>query len=220
MTYNKKQMQPLIDKFQINPETNKLFAKIIEMYDNQPNYQIWAVKGVFSQTFDFETLAKIHDWSVLNQTMIKSLEKKNIVSYSTKTAITQLLHEMTALDNVAIIKDIISHFNTDQRRMLTEAILPQEMNGLQAYQNPLVKEWGGIFAKFDRLPSSRKNNFYTKASGVRDTKELQSLIKDALEATYTWNKEDLLAYLENNTKDVEVVFNQGPYVSSVCLTST
>jgi hypothetical protein len=212
MTYNKKQMQPLIDKFQINPETNKLFAKIIEMYDNQPNYQIWAVKGVFSQTFDFETLAKIHDWSVLNQTMIKSLEKKNIVSYSTKTAITQLLHEMTALDNVAIIKDIISHFNTDQRRMLTEAILPQEMNGLQAYQNPLVKEWGGIFAKFDRLPSSRKNNFYTKASGVRDTKELQSLIKDALEATYTWNKEDLLAYLENNTKDVEVVFNQGPYV--------
>lgn len=212
MTYNKKQMQPLIDKFQINPETNKLFAKIIEMYDNQPNYQIWAVKGVFSQTFDFETLAKIHDWSVLNQTMIKSLEKKNIVSYSTKAAITQLLHEMTALDNVAIIKDIISHFNTDQRRMLTEAILPQEMNGLQAYQNPLVKEWGGIFAKFDRLPSSRKNNFYTKASGVRDTKELQGLIKDALEATYTWNKEDLLAYLENNTKDVEVVFNQGPYV--------
>ena len=51
MTYNKKQMQPLIDKFQINPETNKLFAKIIEMYDNQPNYQIWAVKGVWSRTW-------------------------------------------------------------------------------------------------------------------------------------------------------------------------
>ena len=35
MTYNKKQMQPLIDKFQINPETNKLFAKIIEMYEQR-----------------------------------------------------------------------------------------------------------------------------------------------------------------------------------------
>jgi hypothetical protein len=212
MTYNKKQMQPLIEKFQINPETNKLFAKIIEMYDNQPNYQIWAVKGVFSKTFDFETLAKIHDWSIINQTMIKSLEKKNIVSYSTKAAITQLLHEMTALDNVAIIKDIISHFNTDQRKMLTEAILPRELNGLEAYQDNNVKTWGSIFAKFDRLTSSRKNNFYTKASGIRDTTELQGLIKDALEATYTWNKEDLLAYIENNTKDVEVVFNQGPYV--------
>ena len=212
MTYNKKQMQPLIDKFQINPETNKLFAKIIEMYDNQPNYQIWAVKGVFSKTFDFETLAKIHDWSIINQTMIKSLEKKNIVSYSTKAAITQLLHEMTALDNVAIIKDIISHFNTDQRKMLTEAILPRELNGLEAYQDNNVKTWGSIFAKFDRLPSSRKNNFYTKASGIRNTTELQGLIKDALEATYTWNKDDLLAYIENNTKDVEIVFNQGPYV--------
>ena len=205
-------MQPLIDKFAINPETNKLFAKIIEMYDNQPNYQIWAVKGVFSQTFDFETLAKIHDWSVLNQPMIKNLEKKNIVSYSNKTAVTQLLREMKALDNVAIIKDIISHFNTDQRKMLTEAILPRELNGLEASHDSNVKTWGEIFSKFDRLPSSRKNNFYTKASGIRNVAELQELIKEALEATYQWNKEDLMAYLENNTKDVDVVFNQGPYV--------
>jgi hypothetical protein len=212
MTYNKKQMQPLIDKFQINPETNRLFCNIIEMFDNQPNYQIWAVKGVFGKTFEYETLAKIHDWAVLNQNLIKSLEKKNIVSYSTKAAISQLLHEMTALDNVAIIKDIISHFNTEQKKMLTEAILPRELNGLEAYNNSLVKTWGGIFTKFDRLPSSRKNNFYTKASGIRDVAELQGLIKDALEATYRWDKEDLLAYLENNTKDVEVVFNQGPYV--------
>ena len=212
MAYNKKQMQPLIDKFQINPETNKLFLKIIEMYDNQPNYQIWAVKGVFSKTFEFETLAKIHDWATLNQTMIKSLEKKNIVSYSTKAAIAQLMHEMKALDNVNIIKDIISHFNTDQRKLLTDAILPRELNGLEAHNDQKIKLWGDIFSKFDRLPSFRKNNFYTKASGIRDTEELMGLIKDALDATYSWNKEDLMAYLENNTKGVEVVFNQGPYV--------
>ena len=212
MTYNKKQMQPLIDKFQINPETNKLFINIIEMFDNQPNYQIWAVKGVFSKTFDYETLAKIHDWATVNQTMIKNLEKKNIVSYSNKTMIAQLLREMKALDNVSIIKDIISHFNTDQRRMLTAAIIPNELNGLEASHDANVTEWGKIFAKFNRLPSSRKNNFYTKASGVRDIDELQKLIKDALEATYTWDKEDLLAFVENNTKGCEIVFNQGPYV--------
>ena len=212
MTYNKKQMQPLIDKFQINPETNKLFINIIEMFDNQPNYQIWAVKGVFSKTFDYETLAKIHDWATVNQTMIKNLEKKNIVSYSNKTMIAQLLREMKALDNVSIIKDIISHFNTDQRRMLIAAIIPNELNGLEASHDTNVTEWGKIFAKFNRLPSSRKNNFYTKASGVRDINELQKLIKDALEATYTWDKEDLLAFVVNNTKGCEVVFNQGPYV--------
>ena len=212
MTYNKKQMQPLIDKFQINPETNRLFVNIIEMFDNQPNYQIWAVKGVFSKTFDYETLAKIHDWATTNQSMIKLLDKKNIVSYSTKTLITQLLREMNALDKVAIIKNIISHFNTEQRRMLTSAILPRELNGIEAHNDPLVKEWGGIFAKFNRLPSSRKNNFYTKASGVRDVQELQKLIKESIEATYTWTKEDFLAFLENNTKGCEIVFDQGPCV--------
>ena len=42
MTYNKKQMQPLIDKYGINPETNKLFIKVCEMFDGQSNYQIWS----------------------------------------------------------------------------------------------------------------------------------------------------------------------------------
>ena len=208
MNYNKKQMQPLIEKFQINPETNKLFIKIIEMFDNQPNYQIWAVKGVFNKTFDFETLSRIHDWVVLNQPMIKNLEKKNIVSYSTKAAITQLFHEMTALDNLAVIKDVISHFNTEQRKMLTESIIPEELNGLQAYQNTNVKKWGGILNKFNALPSFRKNNFYTKASGVRNAEELLDLISSAIEATYRWDKDDFLAYLKNNTRGVEVVFNK------------
>ena len=40
MAYNKKQMQPLIDKFQINPDTNKLFQSIVELFDGKPNYQI------------------------------------------------------------------------------------------------------------------------------------------------------------------------------------
>ena len=37
MNYSKKQLQPLIDKFQINPETNTLFISVLEMFDNQPN---------------------------------------------------------------------------------------------------------------------------------------------------------------------------------------
>jgi hypothetical protein len=56
MTYNKKQMQPLIDKYAINPETNKLFISVCEMFDGQPNYQIWAVKMIFSKTISSEEL--------------------------------------------------------------------------------------------------------------------------------------------------------------------
>ena len=70
MNYSKKQMKPLIDKFAINPETNKLFIKICEMFDGQPNYQLWAVKMVFSMALAFTDLEKIHDWIIKNSTSI------------------------------------------------------------------------------------------------------------------------------------------------------
>ena len=205
-------MQPLIDKFQINPETNKLFISVVEMFDGQPNYQIWAVKAIFSKVMTFNELTLIHDWAKKNQTMIKSLEKQNIVSYSSRPAIIQLQQEMRGIDMINIIKDIISHFNTDQRKILTESIMPTELKPIEAFKNQEIVKWADIFSKFNRLPSSRKNNFYTKASGIRNADELQQLIIECLEATYKWEKEDMLAFLENNAKDCEVVFNQGPYV--------
>jgi hypothetical protein len=212
MNYNKKQMQPLIDKYQINPEVNKLFANIIEMFDGQPNYQIWAVKGVFSHSMTIEELSLIHSWLEKNQTMIKNLEKKNIVSYSGRQAILQLQKEMRGIDMLNIIKDVISHFNTDQRKILTDSIVPTDIAPLAAFNSGTITKWADIFSKFSRLPSFRKNNFYTKASGIRDASTLQALIIECLEGTYTWNKEDMIAFLENNAKDCEIVFNQGPYV--------
>ena len=128
MIYNKKQMQPLIDKYAINPETNKLFTKVCEMFDGKPNYQIWAVKMIFSKSMTMEELEIIHHWATNNQTLVKSLEKQNIVSYSTKNAISQLFKEMEGLDNLSIIKNAISHFNTDQRKMLTSSLQKFFMN--------------------------------------------------------------------------------------------
>ena len=126
MTYNKKQMQPLIDKYAINPETNKLFISICEMFDIQPNYQIWAVKMIFSKTMEIEQLETIHEWVSKNQTMVKLLEKQNIVSYSTKPLISQLFKEMQGLDKLSIVKNAINHFNTEQRKMLSENLLTKE----------------------------------------------------------------------------------------------
>ena len=94
MTYNKKQMQPLIDKYGINPETNKLFIKVCEMFDGQSNYQIWAVRMIFSQSMTFEELERIHNWIASNSNLINKLEKKNVVSYSNKSGIAQLLKEI------------------------------------------------------------------------------------------------------------------------------
>ena len=212
MTYNKKQMQPLIDKYAINPETNKLFASVCEMFDGQPNYQIWAVKMIFSKSMTIEQLEAIHEWATNNQTLVKSLEKQNIVSYSTKNAISQLFKEMEGLDNLSIIKNTISHFNTDQRKMLTSSLLPKEYTAMEGYSNTNVKKWAEIFRKFNRLPFDRKNKFYSNCSKLRDLNDLQHAIVTCLEATYEWNKEDLLAYVANVTTDCEVVLNNGNFV--------
>ena len=48
MTYSKRAMQPLIDKYQINPETNKLFINVIVIFYVYPNYHLCALNVIFS----------------------------------------------------------------------------------------------------------------------------------------------------------------------------
>lgn len=214
MTYNKKQMQPLIDKYGINPETNKLFIKTCELFDGKSNYQIWAVKMIFSQIISFDDLVKIHDWITNNSNLITKLEKQNIVAYSSKSNISQLFKEIEGLERVTFVKNIISHFNTEQRRMLTESILPRDYKPLEAYNDSKIHKWYEVFKTFNKKPMGIKNKFYSTCSALKTPESLHQAILDCLNQSYNWKegKEDLLAYIEHNTKDCEVVFNEGPCV--------
>ena len=212
MTYNKKQMQPLIDKYAINPETNKLFINVCEMFDNQPNYQIWAVKMIFSKVLDIEQLETIHNWATKNQGLVKMLAKQNIVSYSNKTSIAQLFNEMDGLDNISLVKNTINHFNTEQRKMLNESIFTKDFTAIEGYTNNTIKKWASIFKKFNRLPLDRKNKFYSNCSRLKNCNSLLTAIEESINETYEWNKEDFLAFLANNASDCEVVLDNGSYV--------
>jgi len=208
MTYNKKQINPLIDKFQINPETNKLFISIMEMFDGQPNYQSWAVKVIFSQVIDFNKLKEIHDWIVDNQGAISKLEKKNIVSYNSKKSIEQLEKEMKGINMVSFIKNIISHFNTEQKKLLTKEFFKGELTPLQAYSNSFIKEWYGILKAFNKKPMARKNNFYSTCSAFKNAPQIMAAIKDCLKEEYSWELEDFMSFVDYNTKDCDVVFSK------------
>lgn len=208
MAYNKKQMKPLIDKFQINPETNKLFISTTDLFDGQPNYQIWAVKMIFSQTMSYDELVEIKNWIDANQSSIVKLDKKNIVSYSSKSAIDQLKREMVGLDKINLIKDVISHFNTDQRKMLTDTVFTKDFTPLEAFRDTNLNAWYELLSAFNKKPSNRKNKFYSTCSAVKNMDNLRKLIIDCLQETYEWNKEDLLAFVEHNAKDCEVIFDK------------
>lgn len=209
MAYNKKQMKPLIDKYQINPETNKLFITITDMFDGQPNYQIWAVKMIFSLCMTMETLKQIKEWVDNNQASIVKLDKKNIVSYSSKTAIGLLLKEMEGLDKMNFIKFVVNHFNTDQRKMLNDKIFTKDFTPIEAYASRDITHWYDVLKSFNKKPMDRKNRFYSSCSAVKDINTLERLILDCLKESYVWEKDDLLAFVEHNTKDCEVIFDNG-----------
>lgn len=212
MTYNKKQMQPLIDKYQINPETNKLFKSIVEMFDGQTNYQNWAVKMVFSQAMTFDDLKNVKKWIGENQNSISKLEKQNIVSYSNKTNFAQLKKEMVGVEMITFIKNIISHFNTEQKRILTNELFDKDYKPLEAYNNANLKKWYKIFKAFNKKSMDRKNNFYSTCSAFRNASDILTAIEGCLSEEYEWDKEDFLAFLEHNCSDCEIVHNEGSIV--------
>ena len=208
LNYSKKQIQPLIEKYAINAETNTTFARIINMFDGQPNYQLWGVKVVFSKAIKVEELESIKNWAEVNPSLIKQLSKNgNIICYSTASDFATLRKEMDGLCKIAFVKGVISRFNTDQRKILTEEIAPDSFNGLTCDSSSKFKEWFTLFDKFNKLSANTKTKVIGRMSAVRNVSEIKTLINQALQEKYAWNKEDLLSFVANNTPDCDVVFN-------------
>lgn len=204
MTTLTKEIKGLIEKFSINPETNVAFADIMDAFDGAPNYQAWGIRLVFSDVITCDELKTIANWVHQNPQLISSLSKKNVVAY-TKKNIHTLFSEMTFLSKDKLIRDVISHFNTTQRRLLTE------------WYKDHMNDFDGIFkifSSFNKLTADRKQKFYTTCSAVYDSTMLIRLLKDCLTETYNWllGKDDLLRYIEANTSDCDVVYNEGNIV--------
>ena len=208
LNYSKKQIQPLIDKYAINAETNTTFARIIKMFDGQPNYQLWGVKVVFSKATKIEELESIKRWADENPSLIKQLSKNgNIICYSTASDFSTLRTETDGLCKIAFVKNIISRFNTDQRKILTEAITPDKFNGLTCHTDKNFSKWFNLFSKFNKLSANTKTKVIGRMSAERDVKVIERLLNESLKEKYNWNREDLLSFVSNNTPTCDVIFD-------------
>ena len=208
LNYSKKQINPLIEKYAINPETNTTFARVIKMFDGQPNYQLWGVKVVFSKAVKIEELETIKDWADENPNLIKSLRKNgNLICYSSQSDFSTLRAETNGLCKIAFVKSIISRFNTDQRKILTEEIAPDSFDGITCLSNSKFNEWFTLLSKFNRLSANTKTKVISRMSAERNVLNIKALLNQALLEKYSWNKEDLLSFVANNTPNAEVIFN-------------
>lgn len=207
--YSKKQITPLLEKFNINPETNTMFNHIINMFAGQTIYQIWAIKSVFGKKATIEDIEAIKSWADNNQTHIKLLIKQNIVSYNNTTEFGQLFKEMHGIDMILAVKSTVDKFNTAQRKMLNDEIAKcNVVNGIDAQKSSSFKSWYELFKKFEGIVSSRKGLFIKKASAYTNIDSLRKGIEDTLIASYDWDKDDLLSFVERNTPDCKVVYNK------------
>lgn len=212
--FSKKQLKPLMDKFGID-ENNETFKAVIELFDNQTDYQIWSLKAIFTSATTFTDVRTFKQWADENQPMIKLLSKGNLVAYKTSSDFNMLKTEMNGLTKYKVVNESINNFNTTQRHMLRENLLPNTDENINAFalgQSPILNEWYEVFVKFNRLPINRKKKFWSTSSAVYDLNTLKQLIKDCLAQSYEWNKEDLLQFVANNTPDCEIVWNEGDIV--------
>lgn len=213
-TYRKKMMEPIITKFRINPETNTDFQQIVDLFGDQPNYQEWAVKMYFTKSASMTMLAAIKDFTVRFSSQIKSLSEQNIVAYSSKAKIQSLLKEMNGIALISFLKEEFAKFNTEQKNMLNRKFLDPMPTPLQASTSGEIKAVVAMFKKIDELPSSRRKNFWTNCSALKNIDSLVAAIRDAPSNDYLWEKEDFLYFMKNN-KDVsgcEVIVDNGNVV--------
>lgn len=212
INYSKKQINPLIEKYGIDVENNVVFKTIISMFNGATNYQIWAIKAIFEKAVDINTLNQIAEWGRQNGDDIKHLMRGNIVSYKTKEEIATLLEEMNGLDELRCVRNIVNKFNTRQRDMLREAAFGRIENGLSVRTSTNFKKWAKVLKSMDKLSKHRKEKLISTSSAIDDINFLYVHIERALNATYDWDREDMLSFMERNANDCTVVYDNNNVV--------
>lgn len=211
LNYSKKQVKPLIEKYSINVETDPDFHQIITLFDGQTTYHLWAIKLFYDNVCSLDVLNRIKMWTDVYKNEIKNLIKKNVTAYVTSNDIRLLFDEMRGLEYIKTIRDGASQFNTDQKKIFIDTLLKNPCgiayNGNDVIKSGVQEYWAKLFTSISRLPQIRKEKLISTSSALRDIKELKSHIENALTATYEWNREDLLVYVENNTPDCGIVFD-------------
>lgn len=212
ISYSKKQLTPIMTKYRID-EKSPIFIRVCSLFSGQTPYQIWGLKAVLDGKTTIDNIAFIHDWAQNNKTSIHLLSKGNIIAYTTKSDFELLRKEICGINLLNLCKKWIDTFNTRQRDMLRQAIFGDEnITPLTAYASIVVKSWAKIFDNMAKLPKHRIEKLIITSSAIDDIEFLKKHISDSFSTTYDWVKEDLIAFVQLNTPDCKIVFDNGPIV--------
>lgn len=204
---NKKQLEPLIIKYNINTNTSRNFKSIVKLFVEAPSYLPWAIKCVYNKVISISELAEIKNWIDANPTLIQLLAKQNIISYNSLEDVINLQQEMRIVQDFQIIKQESSKFNTVQRKVLLSTYTIEYMIDLAhnkwAEYSKLISYW----KKFRELSNKRQNAFIRKASTI-ETGELgifTAITKFIDSPEMTWTMEGMEEFIDMNCNESVIV---------------
>lgn len=208
ISFSKKRIEPLINKFGINPETNNDFKSIIKMFNGMTEYQIWAINLVFNGISNIQEIQSIKEWLDKHSAMISKFSKHNLVAYTTSDDMNLLVNEIESLNKFLFVKKCINMFNTKQKKLLSDVIHINTLNQLSINNNTIFISWYRAFKQFNKLPFARKSKFISLCSAFDSAASIKESLFNAIKQSYAWNKEDMLAFRDNNTPNSNIIFDK------------
>ena len=184
------------------------------MFNDRPEYQIWALKLNKTHHVSLLTIKLIKEWAQNHHQDIHLLEYQDILPYNTLIKVEGLLDEMQGLDKLRFIKSCIAEFNTIQRVMLKNGILDGLGTDGRALNRLIcINEWHDIFTKFKQLEQNKQEKIIVTASAIKDDFDfLKNFIERSLSDSYEWERESLLSFLQNKCTDCKIVFDENNVV--------
>lgn len=179
---NGKALNPLINGFGLN--TKDIRVKRLYIYTNgSKNFFQWALNAYFKNGVSLSTIKNILLWNESYKQLAKNLSKGTITAYTSRESINALLMELSELRTEKRINDSINSFNTQQKKLLKE--------------NELSNDIKQALCRLSRLSDTKRLNFIKKMSSVSDFNELSRQLKFVTSVHFSWNKESFMDFIEN-----------------------
>ena len=193
---NKKQMPNATKYTSID---SSLFKYIFAISSGSKNFFFWAVNAYFKNGASIYQLENILRWNDKYNQLQSKLMKGTITAYTSQNDFIGIVREMTLLRRNKRANDVISSFNTQQKKALKNYSLSD-------------RDYDTL-SKFGKLSSKKKLNFIRKMSTIEDPAEIIRQMSFLADIHFEWNKKSFMDYISNlEGLNCEVVLEKGDIV--------
>lgn len=173
---------------------------ILSLYINKPSLLSWVISSIEKYNdLNLYVFNYINNFFETHHNLVSFL-KRNILEYKTKSDIEELISEIKVLKQNNIIFSVIKNFNTNQRKILHEKIVLNEITNSEKL----------IFFTLNSLDKNILKNIVKKSSVFNNYDELIKCLRISIKTNYVWHYIDFLEFCENrdyNELNFDIIYN-------------